>query len=148
MNRFLGDGAWCCTYGGQQRDIARQRFKVPPYRHIKILKYDTGSLYEHLKCYIYHVISSYTPTSPVSHFATHCRCRQLFRSSTCALITPKVDSVLSERITHFLERAYVLDREGRPESEVPLLQLLSKPMQRELRFARFEGCLRCWDQNL
>ena len=62
--------------------------------------------------------------------------------------SPKVDSVLSERITHFLERAYVLDREGRPESEVPLLQLLSKPMQRELRFARFEGCLRCWDQNL
>ena len=99
-----------------------------------------------LNVYIHHVISSYTPTSPVSHFATHCRCRQLFRSSTCALITPEVDSVLSERITHFLERAYVLDREGRPESEVPLLRLLSKPMQRELRFARFEGCLRCWDQ--
>ena len=41
---------------------------------------------------------------------------------------------------HF--KAYVLDREGRPESEVPLLALLSKPMQRELRFARYEGCLR------
>ena len=41
-----------------------------------------------------------------------------------------------------LLKAYVLDREGRPESEVPLLALLSKPMQRELRFARYEGCLR------
>jgi len=41
-----------------------------------------------------------------------------------------------------LERAYVLDREGRPESEVPLLALLSKPMQRDLHFARYEGCLR------
>lgn len=33
-----GDGSSCCTYG-QQRDIAQQRFKVPPYRHIKILKF-------------------------------------------------------------------------------------------------------------
>eukprot|EP00435_Cladocopium_sp_Y103_P075456 s3_g58.t1 len=68
--------------------------------------------------------------------------RQQFRKLRRYLAYFQVDADLSERVTHFLERAYVLDREGRPESEVPLLALLSKPMQRELRFARYEVCLR------
>lgn len=68
--------------------------------------------------------------------------REQFRKLRRYLTYFQVDADLSERVTHFLERAYVLDREGRPESEVPLLALLSKPMQRELRFARYEGCLR------
>ena len=134
---------------GQQHDIARQRFKVPPYKYISF-KNDTGSLYEHIN------VISLMSSHPIQRFTF---CNSLSVLPIISIIhlcsdhssshgSPKVDSVLSERITHFLERAYVLDREGRPESEVPLLQLLSKPIQRELRFARFEGCLRCWDQDL
>ena len=68
--------------------------------------------------------------------------RQQFRQLRRFLAYTNVDADLRVRITHFLERAYVLNREDRPESEVPLLALLSKPLQRELQFARYEGCLR------
>lgn len=68
--------------------------------------------------------------------------RQQFRKLRRFLAHFKIEKDLGERITHFLERAYVRVGEGRPESKVGLLKLLSKPMQRELSFARYEACLR------
>ena len=67
--------------------------------------------------------------------------RQQFRQLRRFLVQAKVDADLRLRVTHFLERAYALSK-GRPEPDAPILALLSKPLQRELQFARYEGCLR------
>ncbi|CAE7612555.1 Hcn2 [Symbiodinium sp. CCMP2456] len=68
--------------------------------------------------------------------------REHFRQLRRFLAHAGVDASLRLRITLFLERAYAMNQEGRPESEVPVLQLLSKPLKRELQFARYETQLR------
>lgn len=48
----------------------------------------------------------------------------------------QIPSALCQRVTHFLQHSYTLQREAISETQVPLLGLLSKNLQGELQFAR------------
>ncbi|CAE7266769.1 KCNH2 [Symbiodinium natans] len=64
-----------------------------------------------------------------------------FRQLRKYLSQHHINEDLCLRITGFLEEAYKLRQAGLVESQVTLLELLSKPLRGELQYARYEKCL-------
>jgi len=57
------------------------------------------------------------------------------------LATLRLEPELSMRITSFLHHAYALKEQEVSDDQVPVLELLSKPLRRELQSVRYERCL-------
>jgi len=64
-----------------------------------------------------------------------------FRQLKQFLSHHRICDELSQRVCRFLEHAWALKNEVVLESSVELLELLSTPLRRELRYARYEHCL-------
>lgn len=65
-----------------------------------------------------------------------------FRELKQFLSHHRISDELSLRVCRFLEHAWALKNEVVLESSVQILELLSTPPRRELRYARYESCLK------
>lgn len=64
-----------------------------------------------------------------------------FRLLRSFLVRNQIPGSLSQRVKNFLQHSYTLQREVISETQVPLLSLLSKNLQGELQFARYQRSL-------
>lgn len=64
-----------------------------------------------------------------------------FRLLRSFLVRNQIDRALSQRVTRFLQHSWTVQREALSETQVPLLNLLSKSLQGELQFARHKRSL-------
>eukprot|EP00435_Cladocopium_sp_Y103_P037179 s292_g9.t2 len=64
-----------------------------------------------------------------------------FRLLRSFLVRNQIPGGLSQRVKNFLQHSYTMQREVISETQVPLLSLLSKNLQGELQFARYQRSL-------
>ncbi|CAE7223633.1 AKT1, partial [Symbiodinium sp. CCMP2456] len=67
--------------------------------------------------------------------------QQQFRLLRSFLLRNHIDRSLSQRVTKFLQHSYTIQREVISDSQVPLLAHLSKNLQGELQYARYQKSL-------